>query len=80
MSCRKIQQKRAELAVRDGWLCCFCGEGIDPTLARPHPMHATLHHVVAVADGGGDELENLALAHERCHQDHHNPKTEREAA
>ncbi|MDX6561240.1 MAG: hypothetical protein QOD65_1054 [Gaiellales bacterium] len=80
MSCRKIQRKRATLAALGGWLCCFCGEAIDPELRWPHPMHATLHHVVAIADGGSDELDNLALAHERCHRDHDNPKTESEAA
>lgn len=79
MPCREIQWKRAELAARDGWLCCFCGEDIDPALTWPDPMHATLHHVLAVANGGDGELDNLALAHDRCHRDYHRT-TEQEAA
>jgi hypothetical protein len=77
MSSRTRQEKRTELAALGGWLCVFCGEGIDPALAWPHPMHATLHH--AVADGGSDQLDNLRLAHHLCHQEYHRT-TEQEAA
>jgi hypothetical protein len=76
MNSRKARRKRAQLAERDGWACCFCGQPIDPDKAFPEPMHATVHHVGREA---GNSLANLRLAHDWCHREH-NRTTEQEAA
>lgn len=54
------------IAERDGWRCHLCGRRIDPTISRRHPMGATIDHLVPIAAGGGDEPENVALAHRDC--------------
>lgn len=48
----------AELLERDGPVCWFCGEF----------MHddQTLEHLLAKANGGGNRIENLVLAHKKC--------------
>lgn len=58
------------LQRRDGWSCCHCGglmylhgsAGVDPKLWR------TIEHVVPLALGGSNRLENLKLAHYGCNQ------------
>jgi hypothetical protein len=48
-----------ELSVRDGWFCTYCR--CDLTM-----LNVTLDHCIAVANGGGDEIENLCLACGPC--------------
>jgi len=60
--------KVALLRRRDGDLCHLCGApmafpvGTDPR----NDWSATLDHLVPVAHGGTDELQNLKLAHYSC--------------
>lgn len=44
---------------RDGFSCRYCGR-------RPPEVVLEIDHVVAVANGGGDELENLVSACQDC--------------
>jgi hypothetical protein len=50
---------RFEVFKRDGFKCQYCGA---------HPPAVILHcdHVVAIAKGGGDEMDNLVSACDRC--------------
>lgn len=36
---------------RDGWVCWLCEGAVDETLEWPHPMCATMDHVVPVSKG-----------------------------
>lgn len=55
-----------EVAERDGFLCHICEQPVDMGLPRTSKMGATLDHVVPIARGGVDSLENLKLAHWVC--------------
>lgn len=50
---------RFEVFKRDGFCCLYCGS---------HPPDALLHvdHIVPVAGGGGNDMDNLATACDRC--------------
>lgn len=57
---REHRWNRAALIKRDGMVCALCKE---PIL---HMRDLTIDHVVPLARGGTDKLENLRLAHEFC--------------
>ncbi len=46
-----------------GWTCCVCKEQIDPKLRFPHPMAATVDHLVPLCRGGTHTWDNVAPAH-----------------
>ena len=51
---------------RDNHKCHICGKKIDMKLPHPHPMSATLDHVIPIARGGKHEAKNLKAAHLSC--------------
>lgn len=51
--------RKAAVMTRDGGICYRCGQ----------PGADQCDHVVAVADGGSHELDNLAAAHGACVRD-----------
>ncbi len=57
-----------ELAIfeRDGWVCQLCCEPVDRTLRSPHPLSATLDHIIPVTREGPHASANVRLAHHRC--------------
>lgn len=50
----------AALLKRDGEGCFFCGKALDGDI--------TIEHLVAVAHGGPNHINNLYLAHAACNQ------------
>lgn len=57
---------RLAICRRDGWKCGICGERVNPSLTHPHPMAASLDHVIPVCEGGLSEPANLRLVHLVC--------------
>lgn len=51
---------------RDRWKCHICGRRVAKTLSGNNPMGPTIDHLVPVAEGGGNTMANVALAHRRC--------------
>ena len=51
---------------RDDWVCQLCGEPVDPSVAGPDPLAASLDHIVPVSFGGDHSIENAQLAHLGC--------------
>lgn len=50
-------------------VCAICGQPVDKNLKYPHPLSATVDHIVPVAKGGHPSaLENLQLAHWTCNR------------
>lgn len=48
-------------------VCGICGKEIDPSFKYPHPLSATVDHIVPVAKGGHPSaLSNLQAAHRWC--------------
>lgn len=61
------KNKRSILASQD--VCGICGKPVDKSLRYPHPMSATIDHVIPVAKGGHPSaIENLQLAHFCCNR------------
>ena len=49
--------------------CCWCERDMIHPVAIdgiPHPERATIEHLTRKRDGGGDNPDNLALAHQFC--------------
>jgi len=50
-------------------LCAICGKPVDKTLKAPHPMSATVDHIVPISKGGHpSDISNLQLAHRVCNR------------
>jgi hypothetical protein len=58
--------RNAVVYERDGWICGICETSVDATLAYPHPLSASLDHVVPLSLLGPHTYENVRLAHLRC--------------
>lgn len=49
--------------------CGICGHPVDFSLKSPHPMSATIDHIIPVAKGGHpSDIDNLQLAHWTCNR------------
>lgn len=57
---------RQRIFERDGWRCGICGKKVDKRKRHPHPMAATLDHIIPLAAGGTHEPANVQCAHARC--------------
>lgn len=55
-----------QVGDRDGWLCHLCNKQVDRTLPGTDQRGPTIDHLIPIADGGADELANVALAHRAC--------------
>ena len=56
----------ADVHARDGWTCQLCGRPIDPEVAWPDPMSASVDHIVPLARGGSHSMINVQSAHLGC--------------
>jgi 5-methylcytosine-specific restriction endonuclease McrA len=56
----------AVLRLRDGDTCRICGKPVDAEREPPHPLSATIDHVIALAMGGEHSYRNTQLVHHRC--------------
>lgn len=54
-----------EIRERDGNRCHLCRRKVPPK-PYPHPLSASLDHVVPLTKGGMHERSNVRLAHLRC--------------
>ena len=57
---------RIAVFERDNWFCQLCETPINPDLAWPAPMSASLDHVVPLSLGGDHDYQNTQAAHLRC--------------
>jgi HNH endonuclease len=58
--------KRVDIYERDNWTCQLCLTSVNPNLAFPDPMCASLDHVIPLSRGGSHQSSNVQLAHLRC--------------
>jgi len=60
--------KRKILATQT--ICGICGKPVDFSLKYPHPLSATVDHIIPVSKGGHpSDLDNLQLAHRCCNRE-----------
>jgi len=57
---------REDVCAKSGWICGICGKPINPKLRFPHRESATIDHIIPLAKGGADSLDNVQLAHMIC--------------
>lgn len=61
------RNKKKILMTQD--VCALCGRPVDKTLKYPHPMSATIDHIIPIDRGGHpSDIENLQLAHFACNR------------
>jgi len=50
-------------------ICALCGKPVDKSLKSPHPMSATVDHIIPVArNGHPSDIGNMQLAHRACNR------------
>jgi 5-methylcytosine-specific restriction endonuclease McrA len=59
---RKLRQR---VFVRDRWICGLCRKPINRYLVWPHPMSATVHHLISVKTY---DMRFLVASHKQCNQ------------
>ena len=57
---------RQEIFDRDAWVCQLCNGNIPKTAKSPHPMSASVDHIIPLDAGGSDSPENVQATHLRC--------------
>lgn len=57
---------RRAIYERDGWICGFCSEAVDPDLSGAEEFGPTLDHIAPRSLGGADDPSNLRLVHRWC--------------
>lgn len=56
----------AEVYERDGWVCQLCKKKVNRKLKHPHPLSASLDHIVPLSRGGSHTMNNVHLTHLIC--------------
>lgn len=63
-----IRDKHRRIIAKDKPPCGICGGEIDYNAPQYHPLEFTVDHIVPVALGGADVLENKQAAHRHCNR------------
>lgn len=59
---------RERLSEAQNHRCCWCGKRMDESAARREDR-PTFEHVVPLAEGGPDDVQNLAIACNGCNEE-----------
>ena len=77
-----IRDRHRQAIAADQPPCGICGQPIDYTLPHLDPACYVVDHIVPVAAGGPDTLDNKQAAHRACNRakgastpDEHQPRT-----
>ena len=57
---------RADIFDRDRWRCGICNATVDRSLTYPHPLSASLDHIVPMSRGGAHTPDNTQCSHLIC--------------
>lgn len=58
--------QRRKVYERDGWMCLLCRKPIKQGVVVPHPLSATLDHIIPMSKGGSHTYSNVQCAHFSC--------------
>lgn len=67
----QFQKNRPLVLERNGWVCQICGIAIDGEALPFEDRAPAVDHIIRVAEGGGDELDNLRATHRWCRRREH---------
>lgn len=63
------EKARAQI-LKTQTICGICGKPVDFSLKYPHPLSATVDHIIPVSKGGHPtDISNLQLAHRCCNRE-----------
>ena len=66
---RKTFEEAKKIVFATETVCYLCGKPVDFSLQPPHPLSATVDHVIPIDKGGSpDDIDNLHLAHRVCNR------------
>lgn len=66
---RAAYEKNRRKILATQTICALCGQPVDKSLRYPHPLSATVDHIIPLAQGGHpSDIENLQLAHFVCNR------------
>lgn len=66
---RTALEKNRLIILRTQNICGICGKPVDKSLRYPHPMSASIDHIIPLEKGGHpSDLANLQLAHLYCNR------------
>lgn len=66
---RGAYEKARERILKTQTICGICGKPVDMSLKYPHPLSATIDHIVPISKGGHPtDISNLQLAHRCCNR------------
>jgi 5-methylcytosine-specific restriction endonuclease McrA len=66
---------RAIVFARDQWICQLCHTRVPRTAKYPHPLSATIDHIIPISQGGEESYRNCVLAHFGCNSRKRNRST-----
>lgn len=66
---RTVFEKNRKKIIKEQSICALCGKPVNKKLKYPHPLSASVDHIIPLAKGGHpSDLENLQLAHWVCNR------------
>ncbi len=66
---RVMYEKNRKRILATQEVCGICGKPVDKSLKYPHPLSATVDHIIPVDKGGHPfDIDNLQLAHSCCNR------------
>jgi len=66
---RTAYEKNRKIVLTTQEICGICGMPVDFSYKAPHPLSATVDHIIPVSKGGHPyDLSNLQLAHRWCNR------------
>lgn len=66
---RTAYEKNKKKILATQTVCALCGQPVDKNLKYPHPLSATVDHIIPLTKGGHpSDIENLQLAHFVCNR------------
>jgi len=65
---------------RDGWCCGICRKRIPRHARHPHPLSASLDHIIPLSKGGPHTRVNTRASHLRCNVRRNNRFTSEQLA
>ena len=61
-----LRKRHRAVIAKSQPACHICGQPIDYSLKYPDPMCVVVDHLVPIAKGGSDGIQNKKAAHHAC--------------